>query len=108
MKNVTMTFTDEADTDHMVYMSDVESWPEIAEKFYFLLVSSGYVLSMKDLSLRYAKMAEDFGSTLNNVSGESVDENQETYDYSVNFDDLTDGVNLNAFDLINRSTVTIK
>jgi len=83
MKNVTMTFTDLHDTDHMVYMSDVETWGEIAEKFYFLLVSSGYVLSMSDLARKYTELANDYGSTLNNDIFDNSDSN-----ISFEFDDV--------------------
>ena len=114
MKNVTMTFTDLHDTDHMIYMSDVETWGEIAEKFYFLLVSSGYVLSMSDLAKKYTELANDYGSTLNNdifrdnsnVSikfDDDLDQYQDvTAPFSVNIDDA---INLNTD---NMSTVTIK
>lgn len=114
MKNVTMTFTDDVDTDHMVYMSDVETWGEIAEKFYFLLVSSGYVLSMSDLAKKYTELANDYGSTLNNndMSIDNSSFNSITDDVSIHYNNeslfsinIDDTIHLNND---NMSTTTIK
>jgi hypothetical protein len=114
MKNVTMTFTDLHDTDHMVYMSDVETWGEIAEKFYFLLVSSGYVLSMSDLARKYTELANDYGSTLNNnyMSIDNSSFDSITDDVSIHYNNESP-LSINIDDTIylnndNMSTTTIK
>jgi hypothetical protein len=45
---------------------DAESWPDIAEKFYFFLLSSGYVLSFRELADAYDDMATGYQDALNN------------------------------------------
>jgi hypothetical protein len=45
---------------------EAESWSDIAEKFYFFLISSGYVLSFRELADAYDEMANGYQDALNN------------------------------------------
>jgi hypothetical protein len=45
---------------------EAEGWTDIAEKFYFFLLSSGYVLSIRELADVYDDMANAYQDALNN------------------------------------------